>query len=107
MRRLSAIMSVGLTFIGCSAAPTSNALIFPTAFPFAEGPSQSASKLVEAIARCRAPAKVFDDGVKATVMLDLIHNDKVERCLMAWLDEHPESGFVRMGFVGSENPQRP
>jgi hypothetical protein len=40
-------------------------------------------------------------------MLDLIRSEKVERCLIKWLDEHPESGLVRMGFAGPENPESP
>ena len=58
--------------------------------------------MAEAISLCRAPATVATEGAAATVMLDERRSEAAFNCLSGWVHEHPEAGFAKLGFVGSE-----
>jgi hypothetical protein len=70
--------------------------------PFAEGPAARVSAITAAIATCHAPAKVVRSGKTATVFLANSRSDRTFDCLSAWIANHPDTGFVKLGFVGRE-----
>jgi hypothetical protein len=75
------------------------------AFAFASGPSESAGVVATAIATCRAPATVITDGQRAMVLLDQSRREAAFDCLSQWVYDHPETGFGKVGFIGTEQPQ--
>lgn len=72
------------------------------AFPFAEGPAARASAIKAAIAKCHAPAKIVHSGDTVTVTLAVTRSNRAANCLSAWIAKHPDVGFVKYGFIGSE-----
>lgn len=72
------------------------------AMPFAKGPQARISDLQAAISTCHAPAKVVQSGDTATVFLPDSRSDRAFDCLSTWIANHPETGFVKFGFVGRE-----
>ena len=72
------------------------------ALPFAEGPAARVSAIKAAIAKCHAPAKVVRSGKTVTVVLANSRSDRAFDCLSAWIANHPDTGFVKFGFVGRE-----
>jgi len=72
------------------------------ALPFAEDPAARVSAIKAAIAKCHAPAKVDRSGKTVTVVLANSRFDRAFDCLSAWIANHPDTGFVKFGFVGRE-----
>lgn len=72
------------------------------AMPFAKGPEAFVSDLKAAISKCHAPAEVVQSDDTATVFLPDSRSDRAFNCLSTWIANHPETGFVKFGFVGLE-----
>jgi hypothetical protein len=75
------------------------------AVPFAEGPIAQASAMTAAIAKCQAPAKVVQSAGSAIVLLADDTSEDDLNCLSAWIAEHPQSGFLKYGFIGREQQE--
>lgn len=70
--------------------------------PFAKGPLANASAMSAAIAKCHAPARIIESDGAALVLLASDRSQRAFDCLSAWIARHPDSGFEKFGFLGSE-----
>lgn len=71
-------------------------------FPFGEGPAAGVSAIKVAIGKCHALAKIVQSDDRATVTLAITRSDRAFDCLSAWIAQHPDVGFAKLGFFGRE-----
>lgn len=71
--------------------------------PFAQGPIHGATGIRTAIAMCRAPAEIIKYPTKVLVLIAVDRPERAFNCLSAWILKHPKAGFIKFGFIGSEN----
>jgi hypothetical protein len=78
-----------------------------TSLPFAEGPAAQIGPVRAAAAKCRTIALFRRTAhARIAVYVDSGPGERPFDCLSRWIALHPEAGFEKFGFVGSETNHR-